>query len=56
MMWESVPQKVLDGLIARFREGRDYLISWLDANGYPHKGEAGNFLFIKPKTAAPRRW
>ena len=28
--------------------------SWLDANGYPHKGEAGNFLFIKPRTPAQR--
>ena len=45
---------MLDGLIGRFREGRSWLISWLDANGYPHKGEAGNFLFIKPRTPAQR--
>ena len=45
---------MLDGLIERFREGRSWLISWLDANGYPHKGEAGNFIFIKPKTPAQR--
>lgn len=43
---------MLDGLIARFQEGRRYLVSWLDANGYPHKGEAGNFLFIRPRTQA----
>ena len=36
---------MVDGLIERFREGRSWLISWLDANGYPHKGEAGNFIF-----------
>jgi histidinol-phosphate aminotransferase len=45
---------MLDGLIGRFREGRSWLISWLDANGYPHKGEAGNFLFIKTRTPAQR--
>ena len=28
----------------------DHMIDELDANGYPHKGEAGNFIFIKPKT------
>jgi len=43
---------VLDGLISNFNEGRQYLIEWLDANGYIHKGEAGNFIFIKPKTDA----
>lgn len=43
---------VLDELIEKFTEGRTYLISWLDAHGYPHKGEVGNFLFIKPKTDA----
>ena len=39
---------VLDNLIAQFTEGRRYLISWLDNNGYAHKGEAGNFIFIQP--------
>ena len=43
---------VLDGLINTFNEGRSYLINELDKLGYPHKGEAGNFLFIKPKTDA----
>ena len=45
---------VLDGLINRFNEGRAYLINELDKLGYPHKGEAGNFLFIKPKTDAQK--
>lgn len=43
---------MLDNLITNFNEGREYLISKLDANGYAHKGEAGNFIFIKPKTDA----
>lgn len=43
---------VLDTLISKFMEGRKYLIDTLDENGYRHKGEAGNFLFIKPKTDA----
>jgi histidinol-phosphate aminotransferase len=43
---------MLDSLINKFNEGREYLISELNENGYPHKGEAGNFIFIKPKTDA----
>ena len=43
---------VLDQLIAGFKEGRAYLLEQLDAHGYAHKGEAGNFLFIQPKTDA----
>lgn len=39
-------------LITKFREGRNWLISTLDKNGYLHKGEAGNFIFIKTKTDA----
>ena len=39
-------------LIGKFSEGRAYLIGWLDEHGYAHKGEAGNFLFIKPKSDA----
>ncbi len=42
----------LDSLIDNFKQGRQYLLGWLDENGYLHKGEAGNFLFIKPKTDA----
>ena len=41
---------MIDFLISEFSKGRDYLIEELDKNGYKHKGEAGNFLFIKPKT------
>ena len=43
---------MLDGLIQNFKTGRQYLIDWLDEHGYAHKGEAGNFIFIKPKTDA----
>lgn len=43
---------VLDELITKFNEGRSYLIQELDKNGYRHKGEAGNFIFIKPHTDA----
>lgn len=45
---------MLEQLIESFMEGRQYLIHALDTHGYPHKGEAGNFLFIKPKTDAQR--
>ena len=44
---------VLQSLINKFNEGRNYLIETLDANGYQHKGEAGNFIFIKVKSDAP---
>lgn len=43
---------ILQSLIDTFNEGRSYLLSMLDANGYQHKGEAGNFIFIKPRTDA----
>lgn len=43
---------VLDDLIDKFNEGRKYLIDTLDKYGYRHKGEAGNFIFIEPKTDA----
>ncbi|RGE57662.1 pyridoxal phosphate-dependent aminotransferase [Eisenbergiella massiliensis] len=43
---------MLDSLINKFKEGRTYFVETLDANGYQHKGEAGNFIFIKPKTDA----
>lgn len=43
---------MLDSLINKFNEGREYLINELNSNGYAHKGEAGNFIFIKPKTDA----
>lgn len=44
--------EILQNLIDKFNEGRKYLLDVLDANGYQHKGEAGNFLFIKVKTDA----
>lgn len=43
---------MLDRLIRNFNEGRSYLIDQLDQNGYKHKGEAGNFIFIRPNTDA----
>ena len=42
--------RILEQLIRDFNEGREYLIRFLDENGYPHQGEAGNFIFIKPST------
>ena len=45
---------VLQSLIENFNEGRRYLIDTLDAHGYGHKGEAGNFLFIKTRTDATK--
>lgn len=45
---------MLDELVKKFNEGRNYLINMLDANGYRHKGEAGNFIFIEPKSDAIR--
>lgn len=43
-----------EDLIRNFKLGREYLVSWLDEKGYAHKGEAGNFIFIKPRTDAQR--
>ncbi len=43
---------VLDSLVSNFVEGRNYLTAWLDEHDYSYKGEAGNFIFIKPKTNA----
>lgn len=43
---------MVDQLIENFNTGREFLVDWLDNNGYQHKGEAGNFIFIKPKTDA----
>lgn len=43
---------IIEGLISKFNAGRKYLVNLLDLNGYKHKGDAGNFLFIKPKTDA----
>jgi histidinol-phosphate aminotransferase len=43
---------MLDKLIEQFKVGRKYLIDSLNQHGYRHKGEAGNFIFIEPKTDA----
>ena len=43
---------LLDILVEKFNSGRNYLIEELDKKGYRHKGEAGNFIFIEPKTDA----
>ena len=40
---------MIDCLINNFKEGREYLISELRKYNYDYQGEAGNFLFIKPK-------
>ena len=45
--------EVLQSLIDNFNEGRNYLIEKLNSHGYQHKGEAGNFIFIKIKSDAP---
>ncbi|MBR2019306.1 MAG: histidinol-phosphate aminotransferase family protein [Clostridia bacterium] len=43
---------MLESLISKFEQGRRFLIDTLDANGYEHKGETGNFIFIKTNTDA----
>ena len=45
---------MIDNLITKFNDGRSYLLNRLDETGYRHKGEAGNFLFIEPKTDAKK--
>lgn len=49
----TTPGKI-ENLVEKFNDGRAYLLSELDAHGYRHKGEAGNFLFIEPKTDAEK--
>lgn len=46
--------EIIEMLVCNFNEGRSYLIKELDANCYPHKGDAGNFIFIKPRSDADR--
>ena len=43
---------MVESLVSSFMEGRKYLLQTLDEHGYAHKGEAGNFLFIQPRTDA----
>ena len=44
--------EILQNLIDKFNEGRKYRIDMMDKDGYEYKGEAGNFIFIKPTTNA----
>lgn len=44
--------KIIEMLVSKHREGREYLIDELDKNGYEHKGTYGNFIFIKPNQDA----
>ena len=46
--------EILQSLIDKFNEGRAYLVEQLNENGYAHKGDAGNFIFIKTKTDAEK--
>lgn len=43
---------MVDSLTHKYNEGRAYLVNWLGGHHYAHKGEAGNFIFIKPNTDA----
>ena len=43
---------MVEGLISSFTDGKKFLIHNLNEHDYRHKGEAGNFIFIKPKTEA----
>jgi len=45
---------MIEDLQNKFFEGRNYLLQQLDEHGYRHQGEAGNFLFIEPKTDAAK--
>lgn len=45
---------MLELMISKFEFGRNYLIDSLDKYNYMHIGEAGNFIFIKPKTNAEK--
>ena len=43
---------MVEELVAKHKEGRQYLQTTLTENGYEYQGETGNFIFIKPKTDA----
>lgn len=45
---------IIEQLIEKYNEGRSFLVNWLDSNAYPHKGDAGNFIFIKPRIDAEK--
>lgn len=43
---------MIEELIEKHKEGREYLKKTLTENGYEYQGETGNFIFIKQKTDA----
>ena len=43
---------MIDELIEKHNNGREYLKKNLSDLGYEYEGDAGNFIFIKPKTDA----
>lgn len=43
---------LIEELVAKHKEGREYLQNVLREKGYEYQGENGNFIFIKPKTNA----
>ncbi len=45
---------MIDNLIEKHQEGRDYLQNELTSHEYEYEGETGNFIFIKPKTDAEK--
>lgn len=45
---------LLNELIAKFNDGKEYLIETLNSLNYRYKNSAGNFMFIEPKTDAYR--
>ncbi len=45
---------LVEKLVSDYNDGRKYLIDALNKNGYNHKGDAGNFIFIKPKNDAKK--
>lgn len=44
--------RLLNTLIKNYNDGRIYLVNNLSKYGYRYKGDAGNFIFIEPKTDA----
>ncbi len=43
---------MINGLISKHNEGRNYLKKKLSEYGYDYEGDYGNFIFIKPNTDA----
>lgn len=44
--------EIVDNLVSKYKEGRKYLVDKLHQYQYEYYGEAGNFIFIQPKTNA----